>query len=95
MALTLAETAAPKSPSGLLRRVRTLSRRTLGFSSDTLLAAAVVLLLVLPLFLVLVQAVLPGLFNLDGPDWTVSLAPLAELVTSPRLARGVLNATLL
>lgn len=60
-----------------------------------LLAAIVFVLLPLPLLLVLVQAALPGLFNLDGPDWSLSFAALTELATSPRLAGGVLNSALL
>jgi iron(III) transport system permease protein len=55
----------------------------------------VFLLIGLPIGLVLVQAVVPGLFNLQGPDFTPSISALLDVATSPHLARGVVNTVLL
>jgi ABC-type Fe3+ transport system permease subunit len=55
----------------------------------------VFLLVGLPLGLVLVQAVIPGLFNLSGPDFMPSISALLAVALSPHLARGVVNTVLL
>jgi ABC-type Fe3+ transport system permease subunit len=55
----------------------------------------VFLLIGLPLGLVLVQAVIPGLFDLSGPDFMPSISALLAVALSPHLARGVVNTVLL
>ena len=49
------------------------------------------LLIGLPLALVLAQAVLPGLFDPRQADGTASIAPLARLFASPRIAASTLH----
>jgi ABC-type Fe3+ transport system permease subunit len=53
------------------------------------------LLVGLPLILVLVQAVLPKLFDPVAPSFEPALAAIIRLVTSPRLFRGIVNTILL
>jgi iron(III) transport system permease protein len=53
------------------------------------------LLIGLPLTLVLLQAVMPGLFAVGGGDWFLSLAPLARVFASPAIAGSVLHSLVL
>ncbi len=55
----------------------------------------VFVLIGLPLGLVLVQAFVPNLFDLKGPDFTPSIAALLEIMRSPHLVRGIVNTVLL
>jgi iron(III) transport system permease protein len=57
--------------------------------------AIVFVLVGLPIGLVLIQAFIPGLFDLTGPDFTPSLAALIHVATSPHLARGVVDTVIL
>ncbi|MDR3470976.1 MAG: ABC transporter permease subunit [Devosia sp.] len=52
---------------------------------------AFVLLLGLPLLLVLVQAVMPGLFDVRAPSMAISLVPLERALASPRVAESVMH----
>ena len=49
----------------------------------------------LPLCLVLIQAIIPGLFDLSGPNLTLSFAAIERVFTSARLAHGLVNTVLL
>lgn len=53
--------------------------------------AVFALLIGLPLALVLLQAVMPGLFSSEGVDGSLSLAPLAGILSSPYIAGSVLH----
>ena len=53
--------------------------------------AAFALLLGLPLILVLVQAVMPGLFDTHAPSMAISIAPLERALASPRVGDSVLH----
>lgn len=63
--------------------------------SAPLLWLVAFLLIGLPLILVLVQAVLPKLFDPTNPSFEPNIAALTRLVSSPRLFRGILNTILL
>ncbi|HVJ33964.1 MAG TPA: ABC transporter permease subunit [Terriglobia bacterium] len=62
-----------------------------GTAIDTLIYLTFFLLIGLPLGVVLVQAVLPDLFDSAAAGARFSLAPLARVFASPRLAVSVLN----
>ncbi|TCR85261.1 ABC-type Fe3+ transport system permease subunit [Rhizobium sp. BK376] len=49
----------------------------------------------LPMLLVVVQAVVPKLFDPTAPSIAVSIEPLSHMVTSPRLLRGIINTVVL
>jgi len=53
------------------------------------------LLIGLPLALVLLQAVMPGLFAVGRTDWFLSLAPLERVFSSPAVAGSVLHSLVL
>jgi iron(III) transport system permease protein len=58
----------------------------------SLAAYAVFLLLIgLPLALVLVQAVMPGLFDIKAGSTALSLAPMLHALASPRIVRSIVN----
>ena len=57
--------------------------------------ALVFVLVGLPIGLVLIQAFVPGLFDLKGPDFTPSVAAIVHVATSPHLARGVIDTVIL
>ncbi|HVJ43872.1 MAG TPA: ABC transporter permease subunit [Dongiaceae bacterium] len=63
----------------------------LGAAIDALIYLAFFLLIGLPLGVVLVQAVLPDLFDPAAAGARFSLAPVARVFASPRLAVSVLN----
>jgi len=63
--------------------------------SAPLLWLVAFLLIGLPLILVLVQAVLPKLFDPTAPSFEPDITALIRLVSSPRLFRGILNTILL
>jgi iron(III) transport system permease protein len=65
-----------------------------GVAAPALWAVAFILI-GLPLGLVVVQAFLPGLFDLAGPSFVPSLDAINRLVTSPRLARGIIDTMVL
>jgi len=71
-----------------------IGRRNWNGSAPLLWLVAFVLI-GLPLLLVLVQAVLPKLFDPVAPSFTPSVAALTRLVSSPRLFRGIVNTILL
>jgi iron(III) transport system permease protein len=56
-----------------------------------LIYLALFLLIGLPLFLVLVQAVVPGLFEVGAPSLALSLGPLKRALASPRVIESVLH----
>jgi len=53
--------------------------------------AVFAMLLGLPLLLVLVQAVMPGLFDANAPDMALSLGPLEKAFGSSRVGNAVVN----
>ena len=53
--------------------------------------AVFALLLGLPLLLVLVQAVMPSLFDVNAPDMALSLGPLEKAFGSLRVGNAVVN----
>lgn len=74
-----------------LLRLLPLHRLRAGPLIDALIYLDFFLLIGLPLLVVLVQAVLPNLFDLTAADASFSLAPLARVFASARLAISVLN----
>jgi len=73
------------------RRILTRARPRPGHAIDALIYLAFFLLIGLPLLVVLIQAVLPNLFDLNAADASFSLVPLARVFASSRLAVSVLN----
>src|SRR5215470_3914238 len=63
------------------------SRKRKQVGATTLLIyGAFVVLIALPLFLVLVQAVVPGLFDLNAPSLALNIEPLVRAVSTQRVA---------
>lgn len=85
--------------------VRGPTRRRLGASLGSVIArvgllpliiyAAFAMLLGLPLLLVLVQAVMPGLFDVNAPSTALSLVPLEKAFASRRVGDAVVHSLLL
>lgn len=69
-------------------------RRGSGIAAPLLWLIAFTLVL-FPLALVIGQAVVPGLFDLAGPDFTLSFSAIREVVLSPHLVTGVMDTVLL
>ncbi len=91
MVLDNRNAAAGGVGSGGLPRLAALAR----YGGPAAVYAVFGLLIGLPLCLVLLQAVMPGLFAPGRADWFLSFAPLARVFSSPYMAGSVMHSLVL
>ena len=77
--------AIARGTTGTMAKPKTVSASVRVTPVAIAIYGAFALLIALPLMLVLVQAVMPGLFDLKAPSMSLSLAPLTRALSSRRV----------